>query len=322
MSSTTVDPIHAVLNQSTPLENHDSFRSDSALCETVVREGAGWASDLLSEAGRTFSLASSFRLAALANAHRPELRTHDRQGRRLDQVDFHSAWHDLLEMSIGRGIISMPYTAESSGHVARAALHYLYSQTEVGTECPIAMSYGAVPVLRKFADQVPQIREIWLPKLQSASYDRRFVPATEKTGVLFGMGMTERQGGSDVRSNITQAKPQSGRGLGLPYRIRGHKWFVSAPMCDAFLITAQAPGGVSCFLVPRFLEDGTLNEIRLQRLKDKLGNHSNASSEVEFHDATGYLLGEEGQGVPTIIEMATYTRLDCALATRVCSGGH
>ncbi|MGI9302073.1 MAG: isovaleryl-CoA dehydrogenase [Gammaproteobacteria bacterium] len=310
------DPIHAVENQSSPLEDFNSFTSDRALQEAVIREGAEWAVDQLSEAGTKFAEKNSFRLAALANTYVPTLRTHDRQGRRVDEVDFHPAWHELLKMSIERGIVALAWKNPRTGsQVARAALHYLYSQTEVGTECPIAMSYGVVPVLQKFSEDWAEIGDLWLPRLLSGSYDPRFIPASQKSGVLFGMGMTERQGGSDVRSNITTATPIDNGGLGRPYRIRGHKWFFSAPMCDAFLVLAQTENGPSCFLVPRFVADSGLNALRLLRLKDKLGNHSNASSEVEFHDATGYLLGDEGRGVNTIIEMAAHTRLDCVLAT-------
>lgn len=311
-----IDPVRAVLNQSDPLENFDSYAPDRALREAVDRDGAGWAHDALGEAARTFSTRASFELAEQANRHRPQLRTHDRYGNRVDEVDFHPAWHELLTLSIERGIVAMPWLAPKPGsHVARAALFYLYSQTETGTECPIAMSYGVVPVLQRHAGQLPQIGSLWLPKLLSRRYDRRFRPAGDKDGVLFGMGMTERQGGSDVRRNISVARPRGMRGPGRTYSISGHKWFFSAPMCDAFLVLAQAEAGLSCFLVPRFLDDGALNALHLQRLKDKLGNHSNASSEVDFHEATGYLLGDEGRGIATIIEMATYTRLDCILAT-------
>lgn len=314
--NTATDPVTAVQNQSSPLENHDSFQADRALRAAVDREGAGWAHDMLGEAARQFSTSDSFWLAELANRNRPELRTHDRYGHRIDEVDFHPAWHELLSLSIGRGIVALPWANPKPGsQVARAALFFLYSQTETGTECPIAMSYGVVPVLRRYAGELREIDTLWLPKLLSLEYDARFIPAADKRGVLFGMGMTERQGGSDVRRNISVARPAGRRGAGHRYAIDGHKWFFSAPMCDAFLVLAQAEGGLSCFLVPRFLDDGSRNPLRLQRLKDKLGNHSNASSEVEFHGTTGFLLGEEGRGVPTIIEMATYTRLDCVLAT-------
>ena len=316
MTSVTIDPVHAVINQSTPLEDFDPFRGDRALREALVREGGGWAAAALGEAARLFASRQTMELARLANRQPPELHSHDRYGRRLDRVDFHPAWHQLLAMAIERGIVALPWQSPAAGsHVARAALFYLYSQTETGTQCPIAMSYGAVPVLQRCSADLPQIDTVWLPKLLSREYDARFLPAVEKRGVLFGMGMTERQGGSDVRRNITQARALGRRAPGEAYAITGHKWFLSAPMCDAFLVLAQAEGGISCFLVPRFLDDGSQNMVLLQRLKDKLGNHSNASCEVEFHAATGFLLGDEGRGVPTIIEMATYTRLDCVLAT-------
>ncbi len=316
MAPSITDPIHAVLNQSNPLENDDRFGGDVALTEAVHRYGAGWAHDRLSEAGRTFASSHALCLATLANDFRPALRTHDRQGRRVDRVEFHPAWHELLDMAIGRGMVALPWSGnEAERQVARGALFYLYAQTESGTQCPIAMSCAAIPVLRRCAGDLPSIEALWLPKLLSGQYDPRFLPATEKTGVLFGMGMTERQGGSDVRRNITVATPVGAPGDGQPYTISGHKWFLSAPMCDAFLLLAQTAAGPTCFLVPRFLDDGTLNNLHLQRLKDKLGNHSNASSEVEFHDALGYLLGGDGRGVATIIEMAAHTRLDCVLAT-------
>jgi putative acyl-CoA dehydrogenase len=219
-------------------------------------------------------------------------------------------------MSVERGIVALPWVDHRPGsQVARAALFYLYSQTETGTQCPLAMSYGVVPVLRRHSAELPQISELWLPRLLARRYDSRFIPAQDKSGVLFGMGMTERQGGSDVRRNVTVARPVSARGPGRAYAVTGHKWFFSAPMCDAFLVLAQTEGGIACLLVPRFRDDGTLNALHLQRLKNKLGNHSNASAEVEFHGAQGFLLGEEGRGIATIIEMATYTRLDCVLAT-------
>lgn len=256
--------------------------------------------------------AATLRLAARANEERPRLVTHDRQGRRIDTVEFDPAWHALLGRAVADGLVALPWEERRPGaQVARAALFYLHAQAEAGTQCPLAMSYGAVPVLQKLSETHPEIDALWLPKLLSRRYDPRLAPAAAKDGVLFGMGMTERQGGSDVRSNVTVAEPQGG----ARYRLRGHKWFFSAPMCDAFLVLAQAPGGLSCFLLPQFREDGTRNSLRLQRLKDKLGNRSNASSEVEFHGADALLLGEEGRGVPTIIEMATYTRLDCVLAT-------
>lgn len=310
------DPIYSVQNQAPPLDEYDLFATDPALREAAVREGAGWATQRIESAGPAFATPHNFALGRLANEYRPVLHTHDSTGRRSDVVEFHPAWHELMELAVGHGLIALPWTEQNRGaQVARAAIHYLYSQVEVGTACPIAMSFGAVPVLRKFQDDIPDLCSIWLPKLLSSRYDKRFIPADRKDGVLIGMGMTERQGGSDVRENISFAEPVGGRGRGQRYRIRGHKWFLSAPMCDAFLVTAQTAGGVACFFVPRFVDDGKLNALRFQRLKNKLGNHSNASSEAEFLDATGFLLGEEGRGVPTIIEMATHTRLDCVLAT-------
>lgn len=310
------DPIHTVQNQPPPLEPVDLLGNDSALREAIEREGAGWAMSQVQSAAASFSSPRNFELARQANQFPPVLRTHDNHGRRSDICEFHPAWHELMELAVGAGLIALPWTADRDGaQVARAAIHYLYSQVEVGTECPIAMSFGAVPVLRKFKDDIPEISSVWLPGLLSGRYDARFVPADKKDGLLIGMGMTERQGGSDVRENISFAEPADERGPGQRYGIRGHKWFFSAPMCDAFLVTAQTDGGVACFLVPRFLDNGTLNTLRFQRLKDKLGNHSNASSEVELHDAVGWMLGEEGRGVATIIEMAAHTRLDCVLAT-------
>lgn len=312
----TVDPVASVLNQSPPLADYNLFLTDRALAEAVRREGAAPARTALVEAGETFGRADVLALGDAANRYKPELRTHDAQGRRIDRVDFHPAWHDLLELSLSRGIVALAWEqGEGAMQVARAGLHYLYSQVESGTQCPIAMTYAAIPVLRRHTDTLPALAETWLPGLMSREYDPRLVHASEKRGLLMGMGLTERQGGSDVRRNITVASPVSGSGAGKAYRITGHKWFFSAPMCDAFLVLAQAPGGLGCFFMPRVLDDGSLNAIRIQRLKDKLGNHSNASSEVEFHGANAWLLGEEGRGVATIIEMATYTRLDCVLAT-------
>ena len=316
MTSPKPDPVSAVLNQPSRLEDDDRFGNDAALAEAVNRHGAGWAHKRLANAGITFATSDALRLASLANDNPPVLSTHDRQGRRVDRVDFHPAWDGLLDMAIGHGIVSLPWSgAEAQRHVVRAALFYLYAQTESGTQCPLAMSFGAVPVLRRCAGDLTSIEAHWIPKLLSNHYDPRPLPVAEKRGALFGMGMTERQGGSDVRSNITVAAPAGRRGRGRQYTISGHKWFLSAPMCDAFLILAQTTGGLSCFLMPRVLDDGAQNHLRLQRLKGKLGNRSNASSEVEFHDAVGYLLGDEGRGVATIIEMAAHTRLDCVLAT-------
>ena len=237
------------------------------------------------------------------------LHAFDRFGRRRDEVEFHPAWHRLMGLVIAEGLHAAPWSEPKSGaQVARAAGVILHAQVENGTQCPTTMTYASVPVLRRESG----LARTWLPKILSRRYDARFRPLGEKAGALVGMGMTEKQGGSDLRGNTTEARPE---GAGAAYRITGHKWFLSAPMCDAFLVLAQAPGGLTCFFMPRWTPDGALNAIRIQRLKDKLGNRSNASCEVEFEEAFALPLGEEGRGVPTILEMGSYTRLDCALAS-------
>ena len=303
---------HEVLNQPPPLVDYDLFGSDRALTEAVVREGASWALDELGAFGRTLGRAETIEAGRLANAYPPVLRLFDRYGRRIDEVEFHPAWHELMALAIGEGLHTRPWAEPRPGaHVARAAGVMLMVQIEAGVQCPTTMTYGVVPALKK----APALAAEWLPRLYSRQYDKRMIPAARKTGVLMGMGMTEKQGGSDLRANMTRAVPLEGGGPGTAYRLDGHKWFFSAPMCDAFLVLAQAPGGLSCFFLPRFLPDGSRNAIHIQRLKDKLGNKANASSEVEFHAATGFLVGEEGRGVPTIIEMGNHTRLDCALGS-------
>src|SRR5258706_7395717 len=298
---------HDVFNQPPPLQDLDLFSTDRALQEGVEREGAGWARDALDRFGGVCGSAEMIALGALANRYPPVLHTHDRYGNRRDEVEFHPAWHELLALGCAEGLHAAPWADPRPGaQVARAAAYLIYGQVENGAQCPLTMTYAANPVLSKQVDVLPWLKDIWLPRMQSREYDRRFVAVEQKRGVLVGMGMTEKQGGSDVRANLTRAQPFDKRGAGQMYRIVGHKWFFSAPMCDAFLLLAQAAAGVSCFFVPRFLPDGGRNELRLQRLKDKLGNRSNASSEVEFTGATGWLLGEEGRGVPTIVEMATY----------------
>ena len=243
-----------------------------------------------------------------ANEHPPVLRTHDRYGHRIDEVDFHPSWHELMKVAVGEGLHAMPWREKRPGaHAARAAAFYVWSQVEGGHGCPISMTYAALPVLRK----EPELAREWEPLLTSLDYEPQLRPHAGKKGALLGMGMTERQGGSDVRANTTRADP-IGHG---EYLITGHKWFVSAPMCDAFIVLAQAPGGLSCFLLPRVLPDGTRNAMHIQRLKDKLGNRSNASSEVEFDAARAQLIGEEGRGVRTIIDMVNHTRLDCVIGS-------
>jgi putative acyl-CoA dehydrogenase len=298
-----------VLNQPPPLVDYDLFGSDRALKEAAAREGAEWALDELGRFGRTLGSAETIEAGRLANAYPPVPHLFDRYGRRIDEVEFHPAWHTLMALSIGEGLHTRPWAEPKPGaHVARAAGVIMLVQVEAGVQCPTTMTYGVVPALKK----APALAAEWLPRLYTRQYDKRMIPAARKTGVLMGMGMTEKQGGSDLRANMTRAVPIDGQGA---YRLDGHKWFFSAPMCDAFLVLAQAPGGLSCFFLPRFRPDGSRNAIHIQRLKDKLGNKSNASSEVEFHGATGWLVGEEGRGVPTIIEMGNYTRLDCALGS-------
>jgi putative acyl-CoA dehydrogenase len=301
---------HDVLNQPPPLIDYNLFTADRALVEALRREGGAWAEEQVSAFGRLMGTPEALRRGFDANEHTPELRTHDRFGNRIDAVEFHPAWHEVLRTSVEHSIHSLPWRdARDGAHVARAALFMLASQMETGHLCPISMTYSIVPVLRR----QPALAEAWEPKIRSNSYDPRFLPAGEKTGVLLGMAMTEKQGGSDVRANTSRATALGAGGPGGEYAITGHKWFTSAPMCDAFLVLAQAPGGLSCFLMPRWTPEGKLNAFHLQRLKDKLGNRSNASSEVEFDGARAVLVGEEGRGVPTIIEMVSHTRLDCVL---------
>jgi len=302
---------HEVFNQPPPLESYNLFAEDTALVEAVRREGADWVEDEARELGALCGLPETIRWGVEANQNPPKLRTHDRFGNRIDEVEFHPAWHELLRIGIGHGLHALPWRQPQPGaHVARGALFMLLGQVEAGVGCPISMTYSVIPALRT----QPELAAEWEPRFLSLSYDgERLVPAPDKKGALCGMGMTEKQGGSDVRANTTTARPLNGGEPGGEYEITGHKWFFSAPMCDAFLVLAQAEGGLSCFLLPRFTPAAERNRIHLQRLKDKLGNRSNASSEVEFRGAWAQLVGEEGRGVPTIIEMVNHTRLDCAL---------
>ncbi|MFZ0014662.1 MAG: acyl-CoA dehydrogenase family protein [Acidimicrobiia bacterium] len=304
---------HVVLNQAPPLEGYNLFTSDPVLDQAVSREGAKGSRDILVEFGETAGSARYYRLGFDANRNEPRLVTHDRYGNRVDTVEFHPSWHELVETAVGNGHHSLPWEHDGgeAGQVTRAALTYMSGQIESGHNCPISMTYSAVPALRA----TPSVARDWVPKIVSRSYDPSFRPDTEKTGVLIGMGMTEKQGGSDVRANTTAARPLSGGGPGAEYAITGHKWFTSAPMCDAFLVLAQAPGGFSCFVLPRWTPEGALNGFRIQRLKDKLGNRSNASAEVEFEEAWARLVGEEGRGIATIIEMVNGTRLDCVIGS-------
>jgi putative acyl-CoA dehydrogenase len=303
---------HAVFNQPPPLADYNLFTTDPVLPGAVALNGAEWAGPALADFGRRLGQPETLAAGVLANRNPPILHAFDRYGNRRDEVEFHPAWHELMALAVAEGLHSAPWAeAKPGAHVARAAGVYLMCQVEAGVQCPVTMTYGSVPALLR----QPEIAAEWLPRIFSRTYDGRFLPAARKSGVLLGMGMTEKQGGSDLRANETRAEPLSSPGRGQAYRLVGHKWFMSAPMCDAFLVLAQAKAGPSCFLLPRFLPDGVRNEVRIQRLKDKLGNRSNASSEVEFAGAVAWLIGEEGRGIPTIIEMANYTRLDCALGS-------
>ncbi|MGK5681406.1 acyl-CoA dehydrogenase family protein [Actinoplanes sp. URMC 104] len=294
---------HEVFNQPPPLVDVD-VAADAALLGALEREGAGWAVGDLHRLGKLAGTAEPQRWADEANRYEPRLLTHDRYGHRVDEVDFHPSWHRLLEVAVGEGLTGAPWAERrAGGHVARAAGLFVWSQVEAGHSCPVSMTYAVVPALR----HAPELAALYEPLLASRSYDPGLRTPATKAGLLAGMGMTEKQGGSDVRANTTRATP-AGDGT---WRLRGHKWFTSAPMCDLFLVLAQAPQGLSCFLVPRVLPDGTRNTFRIQRLKDKLGNRSNASSEPEFDDTVAWLVGGEGRGVRTIIEMVAMTRLDC-----------
>jgi putative acyl-CoA dehydrogenase len=275
-----------------------------------VREGAGWAEDRARELGAICGSAQTIRWGFEANEKKPQLKTHDRFGHRIDEVEFDSSWHELMRIGSSHGLHAMPWREPGVGaHVARATMFMLLMQAESGVGCPLSMTYSAIPALR----QQPELAAEWEERFLSLDYDERSLPAERKSGALCGMAMTEKQGGSDVRANTTVATPLNGGGPGAEYELVGHKWFCSAPMCDAFLVLAQTASGVSCFLMPRWTPDGERNAFQIQRLKDKLGNRSNASSELEFRGAWARMVGEEGRGVPTIIEMVNHTRLDCVI---------
>jgi len=300
---------HEVLNQPPPLANYNLYLGDATLREAVHREGADWAEAQLSVLGQFLGTEEAQRWGFEANENEPVLHTHDRFGNRRDEVEFHPSWHNLMRTSVENRLHSLPWIESRKGaHVARAALLMLTAQNELGHTCPVSMTFAAVAALRADAELAAE----WEPRIFSSSYDPRFLSATEKAGVLVGMGMTEKQGGSDVRANTTHAERIAGS---REYLVTGHKWFCSAPMCDAFLILAQTPNGLSCFLLPRWTPSGEKNAFHIQRLKRKMGNRSNASCEVEFHGAWARLVGEEGRGVQTIIEMVNCTRLDCATAS-------
>jgi putative acyl-CoA dehydrogenase len=305
-------------NQSPPFVDVNLFTSDTALQEAVRREGAAQAYENLSAFGGLVGSAASLELGRLANEHPPQLESFDPRGDRIDHVEFHPAYHQLMAISTAQGLHCSSWEHLLAGtrpkpgaHVARCAGSYMAAQMEAGHCCPITMTHAAIASLR----HAPSIARDLVAKILSRSYDPGIAPIGEKSAITLGMGMTERQGGTDVRANTTRAEPIDGRGPGRAYAITGHKWFLSAPMSDAFLVLAQAEGGLSCFLLPRLTTDGALNGLRLQRLKDKLGNRSNASAEVEFDRAEGLLVGEEGRGIPTIIDMVTLTWFDCAVSS-------
>lgn len=306
---------HEVVNQSSPLADINLFDSDPALLTHAAVQGASESFADLSRLGATLGEARVLELGRLANEHPPRLKTHDRFGRRIDEVEFHPAWHELMSRLIGEATHCSPWLAPGAGsQVARAARYLMFAQVENGSQCPVTMTYAAAPVLAR----APALAD-WHAKLLSRHYDPRPLPLADKLGITVGMGMTEKQGGSDVRANTTNAEFAGVNEWGSEYRLTGHKWFMSAPMCDAFLVLARtgddSPASLSCFLLPRRLPDGSLNALQIQRLKDKLGNRSNASSEVEFRGASAWLVGEVGRGIPTILEMASLTRLDCALGS-------
>ncbi|MGH2841663.1 MAG: acyl-CoA dehydrogenase family protein, partial [Solirubrobacteraceae bacterium] len=307
---------HEVLNQAPPLEGRNLFDDNAPLVEALEREGGGWARDRAREVGAAWG-GDPIRWGFEANENPPKLKAFDRYGHRIDEVEFHRAWHDLMALAVRHELHSLPWTSEPArpGHVARTALYLTAAQAEGGFACPITMTFAAVPALRA----QPELAAAWEPRLTATTYDpvlRRVGGSdSEKASALCGMAMTEKQGGSDVRANTTVAEPIGGGGPGGDYALTGHKWFCSAPMCDLFLVLAQTPEGVSCFALPRILPDGTRNAMHLQRLKDKLGNRSNASSEIELHGAWARMVGEPGRGVPTIIEMVGHTRLDCVIGT-------
>jgi putative acyl-CoA dehydrogenase len=308
-------PTHTVTNQVPPLTGHDVYRTDRVLAEAVARHAAPERLDEidgeLSELGRAAGSAQAQRWGEQANSYPPVLRTHDRYGNRIDEVEFHPAWHRLLGHAVSAGLTDA--WSRPDGHLRRAAGFLVWTQAEAGHGCPVSMTHAAVPALR--ADK--ELAAEWEPRLGAHAYEPELLPPGGKPGAIFGMGMTEKQGGSDVRANTTRAEPLAEEGA---YALTGHKWFCSAPMSDGFLVLARVPagspgGGLTCFLLPRVLPDGTRNTFAIQRLKDKLGNRSNASAEVEFDGTWARRVGEEGRGVATIIEMVAATRLDCALGS-------
>jgi putative acyl-CoA dehydrogenase len=309
-----IGPTHDVTNQVPPLADYNLFSCDTALSDALERDGAPWHRDTLRRHGAALSTPEILALADLANRHSPELITHSPRGERIDALEFHPAWHELLALQRREALQALPFSEPKRGAmVARCASYFLHAQLESGSLCPLTMTFASIPVLQR----EPALFDMLRDKLFSREHDRRDIPLAQKTSAMIGMGMTEKQGGSDVRSNQTRAYAIANGGRGADYRLVGHKWFFSAPQCDAHLVLARTDDreGLSCFFVPRFAPDGSKNAVQVQRLKDKLGNRSNASGEVEFLDAFGVMIGDEGRGVPTIIEMANYTRLDCVIGS-------
>ena len=305
-------PTHTVTNQAPELQDYNLFTTDVALAAGLQQAGGGWHAEALTRLGGELGSAEILQLGALANWHPPQLHTHDRVGNRIDSVEFHQSWHRLLGLLRREGLHALPFSSPRPGaQVARAAGYFLHAQVESGSLCPTTMTFASIPVLANEPALFARLRD----KLFSLEHDPRDLPLVQKKSILIGMGMTEKQGGSDVRSNATVAVPVRGEGRGAEYALTGHKWFFSAPMCDAHLVLARTGRGLSCFFVPRWRDDGSKNSILIQRLKDKLGNQSNSSSEVEFQEALGVMVGEEGRGIPTIIEMANFTRLDCVIGS-------
>ena len=303
---------HEVFNVGRELVDFNPYLQDNALREAVQREGAAWAQEALTHFGALAGSADYIALGVQANQHPPELDTHDRFGRRIDLVRYHPAYHRLMKTAVEHGLHASPWSDPRPGaHVARAAHTYLQSQVEAGHGCPVTMTFAAIPALRS----TPELAQAWEPKITARVYDPRNVPDAQKAGLTIGMAMTEKQGGSDVRANSTRAFRLGAEGPGAAYELVGHKYFVSAPMCDAFLVLAQAPGGLSCFLLPRWRPDGSKNPMQVLRLKRKMGNVSNASSETELRGALAWRVGPEGRGVRTIIEMVAMTRFDCMIGS-------
>lgn len=303
---------HEISNQVPELQDYNLFSSDLVLTQGLAHFGAAWHQDELLRYGAELGSQEVLQLGELANRHLPQLQTHDHHGRRIDQVEFHTSWHQLLGLLRRQGLQALPWMAPQAGvHVARAAGYYLQSQVESGSLCPTTMTFAAIPVLQNEPALFAGLKD----KLYARHHDARDLPIAQKTSIMIGMGMTEKQGGSDVRSNTTLALAVGKGGRGGEYLLTGHKWFFSAPMCDAHLVLARSESGLSCFFVPRWKPDGSKNAVVVQRLKEKLGNRSNSSSEVEFQDALGIMVGEEGRGIPTIIEMANLTRLDCVIGS-------